>query len=423
MRAFRSGLILLAFSLLAAHSSWAGEVPDPLFWPSEKAFLDQVSDGQFDPHLELHLLQYSADPRWAAEWAALRYAGNGLFGEYGSTTSNELYVNSQIAVNLFPTERFQVRYDRRDYQDGRFDVSDQRLDLMWYPAKGWAVFVTGWPTHLKEEASGGLGFRIGAQKSRNSLEVSVVNDRLVWNDKTQGDVTFSRSPVRILLDGYYESGPWRLHGSVDYGLAYEAATAATAAKADSADSADGASGSSTRGFQRFGNLSIEHSSPTWSFGARLTGATLERSQETGTTGNCSLSRSWSRAVLYARRDLGRWSVSGLIGYAEQRDDFSSPSVHSGSYRMDTALLGVEGAYRVVRGLEVRVGYLGSALTADRSVAAPGPLPDQEESIWVDKAHLRAIYEFGPRMSIEMLVSQTVNGSSFGGGSIKALFVF
>lgn len=411
MPAVRSWLVLI---LLAAHICRAGEVPDPLFWPSETVFLKQVSDGEFDAHLELHLLQYAADPRWPTEWAAQRFAGSGLFGEYGSTTSNDLYVNSQIALNLFPSKRFQFRYDRRDYQDGRFDVSDERFDLMWYLASGWAVVISGWPTHLKEEASGGIGVRIGAPGSRNGLDVTVMNDRLVWNDKTEGEVEFATAPVRILLDGYFESGPWRVYGSVDYGVEYEAVTARAG---------NGRPGPSTRGFQRFGDLSVEHSSPGWVFGGRLMGASLERSQDAETTGICSLSRSWSRATLFARKDLGRWSASGIVGYARQRDTFSSPSVPSGSYEMDTALLGVEGAYRVGKGLEVRIGYLGHAPTAERNVEASGPLPDRVESSWVDKAHLRALYEFGPRMSVELLLSQTVNGSSFGGGSIKALFVF
>lgn len=413
MPAVRSWLVLVLI-LLAAYVCRAGEVPNPLFWPSEAAFLTQVSDGEFDPHLELHLLQYAADPRWQAEWAARRYAGSGLFGEYGSTSSNDLYVNSQIAVNLFPSRSFQVRYDRRDYQDGRFDVSDQRFDLMWYPASGWAVVVSGWPTHLKEEASGGMGLRIGAPGSRNGLELTVVDERFIWNEKTNGDVEFSKAPVRFLLDGYFESGPWRVYGSVDYGLPYEAVTPSAG---------EGKPGSSTRGFQRFGDLSVGYSFPRGTIGGRLTGASLESSQDTETTGICSLSRSWNRVVFFARKDMGRWSASGFVGYAWQRDTFSSPSVPSGSYRMDTPLLGVEGAYRVVKGLELRLGYLSSAPTMERSVAAPGPLPDLKETSWVDKAHVRALYEFGPRMSIELLLSQAVSGSSFGGGSIKALFVF
>jgi hypothetical protein len=411
MPAVRSGLVLL---LLASRVLRAGEVPAPLFWPSETAFLEQVSHGEFDPHLELHLLQYAADPRWPAEWAARRYAGSGLLGEYGSTTSNELHVDSQIAVNLFPSKGFQVRYDRRDYQDGRFDVSDQRIDLMWYPAPGWAVVVTGWPTHLKEEASGGLGLRIGAPGSRNGLGLAVVNDRLVWNQKTAGTVVFETAPVRLLLDGYLEAGPWRLHGSADYGLEYVAVAES---------SADGHASPFARGLQRFGDVTVDVALAGWTIAGRWTGASLERSQVAETTGRCSLSRSWSRVVLSGRREAGRWSVHGLVGHARQRDVFTSPSVPSGSYRMDTALLGIEGGYRLVQGLEVRAGYLGSAPTAERDVAAPGPLQEQRDVSWVDKAHLRALYAFGPGMSVELLLSQTINGSSFGGGSVKALFVF
>ena len=62
--------IRLLLVLLVAAPCRAGELPDPLFWGSEARFLEQVTSGQFDRHLELHLVQYSADPRWRSDWAA-----------------------------------------------------------------------------------------------------------------------------------------------------------------------------------------------------------------------------------------------------------------------------------------------------------------------------------------------------------------
>jgi hypothetical protein len=411
MRSMVLRLLLLA---LAARVGAAGEVPTPLFWESEADFLKQVEEGQFNDRLELHLVQYSADPRWHAEWAAQRYSGNGLFGEYGSTESDELFVNSQIAINLFPAKRLQMRYDRREYQDGRFDVSDQRIDALWYAGSGWALMLSGWPTAEKEYASMGLGVRIGAPRNRNALELTVVDERFVWNKKAESSARFSGRPIRLLADGYYEVGPWRAHGSIDYGLEYEAAEAA----------AGGASpGRSTRGFQRFADVAVEYAPGNWGFGARVTSASLLRSQQEGTGQIRSLDRSWGRVILTARKDLGRWAVYGLGGFAAQRDEFSSPAAASGGYRMDAALLGAEGGLRAAKGLDLRLGYLGTSQSAQRTVSDPGSLPDREEDLYLDKAHLRAIYTFSPGMSMELLLSQALSGGSFGGGSIKALLVF
>ncbi len=411
MRAARTGALLL---LLAGSPSRAGEAPDPLFWASEADFRKQVEEGQFVDRLELHLLQYAADPRWRSEWAAERYAGNGLFGEWGSTTGTELYVNSQIALNLFPSPRFQVRYDRRDYQDGRFDVSDERLDVLWYAGSAWAVALTGWPAFDKEYSSLGAGLRFGAPRSRNFLELRVVNERFVWNEKTDGPVRFERSPVRLLADVHHEAGPWRVRGTVDYGLGYEASEV---------DAGGSPSGRSTRGSQRFADVESEYSGPGWSAAARLTAATLERTQTEESGETWSLDRSWGRAVGSFRKELGRWAVSALAGYASQRDDFSSPPQPGGAYALESFLFGVEAGLQATRGLQLRLGYLGSSQEAGRTVPGTGPLHPLEEDGFFDKAHVRVLYVFKPRMSIELLLSQALRGGSFGGGSMKALFVF
>ncbi len=74
-------------------------------------------------------------------------------------------------------------------------------------------------------------------------------------------------------------------------------------------------------------------------------------------------------------------------------------------------------------LQLRLGYLVSALNARRDASDTGPLPPRTERAWLDKAHLRALYAFGPRMSIEFLLSHTLHGNQFGGGSVKALFAY
>lgn len=399
--------------VLAARVAAAGEVPDPIFWASEREFLEQVEAGQFLDRLELHLLQYAADAGWRSEWAARRYSGNGLFGEYGSTTGTELYVNSQIALNLLPAEWFQLRYDRRDYQEGRFDISDQRLDALFYAGSGWALVFSGWPTFQKENASIGFGVRIGAPRSRNALDVRVMNDRWLWNQKSRSDFRITSKPLRLLADGYGEAGPWRVHGSIDWGLEYTAFVRGTT---------DPLAGATTRGWQRFADVEIAYAGRGWIAGARATGAALDRSQSDAAGASYRLDRSWRRGVLSLREDLGKWTASGLVGWSWQRDDFSAPAVGSGAYVQDVLLAGVEGGRELARGLEIRLGYLGSLQRAERRAPMAGPLAPGRDDAYLDKAHVRAVYAFRPGMSIEMLLSQALRGGAFGGGSVKALFV-
>jgi len=67
VRALRGPLRILAFAAFGLSTGFAGEVPSPLFYESESEFLQDVDNGQFDRHLELHLLEYSVDSRWAAD--------------------------------------------------------------------------------------------------------------------------------------------------------------------------------------------------------------------------------------------------------------------------------------------------------------------------------------------------------------------
>lgn len=402
-----AGAVLLAASLCRA-----GEVPEPLFWGSDAEFLAQVDEGQFIDRLELHLLQYAADPRWRLEWAAERYSRSGFFGEFGSTTGTELYVDSQVALNLFASERVQFRYDRRDREDGRFEVSDQRFEVAWHSGRGWGVVLTGWPTFDKEYSSLGLGFRLGAARSRNALELRVVSERFTWNEKTDDDVRFKKGPVRLLADGYAETGPLRLRGSVDWGLPYEAEDGG----------GDAGPTRSTRGSQRSADLEAEYAGPGWAAGLRLTGIALERSEVDG-AGVRSLDRAWGRAVATFRRDLGRWSVSALVGWASQRDDYSSPDGGDGAYDADALLVGLEGGWQWTAALQLRLGYLGSAGRAERFAPVESALAPRLEDAYIDKAHVRALWTFRPRMSVELLLSQAIQGGSFGGGSVKALLAF
>lgn len=119
-------------------------------------------------------------------------------------------------------------------------------------------------------------------------------------------------------------------------------------------------------------------------------------------------------------DHGRWTASAQVGWVSQRDELSSPGVPDASYAFDALLGGLEGGVRVARGLELHLGYLASSERAERIVSGPSALPGVEADAYHDKAHVRAVYTFGPAMAIELLLSQALRGGRFGGGSVKAV---
>jgi hypothetical protein len=272
---------------------------------------------------------------------------------------------------------------------------------------------SGMPTHLKGEASAGFGFRLGAPRSPNYLVLRVMNDRFLWNRKSEEPLQFTSQPRRFQAEGHVEQGPWRAHGFMEYGTSYRAEEPATST----------APSRVTEGFQRFADLSAEYRTEGWALGARATRATRRRFQAEDTGIAFGLERSYTRFLLYGRKEMRGWTGYALAGFSSQRDAFFAPSVPKGSYRMDTSLFGVEGGRRYGERLELRLGYLGSVHSTKREVGGMGPLPDRNEHGYVDKAHIRALYTFGPSVSIELLLSQTVGGSRFGGGSIKARMVF
>lgn len=419
MAAFRTGgkewMRLLAFAfagaLLAARAS---DPPSPLFHESEAAFLRQVEEGAFDRHLELHLVEYAADPRWTLDWAASRYAQGGFLAEYGSTSSSRLFVNTQVGLNLFPAERLQFRYDRRSYQDCRFDLRDERFDVLWYPSGSWALVASGWPTAQKDQAGFGVGVRIGPPGGGQGITVLLMDDRPFWNGKTDGSIRFEKVPRRLLVDGYLGAGAWRFHGSVDFGFTYEAEDQGTVPRR------------SVRGYQRFGDLGGEFNPGDWAVGARATWAGLLREQAADTAPLYLLDRSYGRVLAYGRRTLGKLAGYGFLGWARQRDFVSAPSIQNGAYRMETRIFGLEAGGWPREGLEIRMGYMGSGSRMERRSFPGGggepSWPDRDETGYADKVHARAIWSFKPSMSMELLLSHTVAGARFGGGSIKVRFI-
>ncbi len=410
----RSILRVIIAAAPGVSADLAGEVPSPLFHDSETEFLRGLADEQFDRLLELHLLEYSVDSTWAADWVAGKYASSGLLGAYGSISSRLLFVDSQVALNVFPHEKLQLRYEWKAYQEKRFDVTDQHLDALWYPSSGWALVFTGWPTHLKEESAGGLGFKIGKAKSARYIAVRVVDDRLVYGQKTESALRFTRTPVRVVADGSFDGRRCRITGFVDFGLAYEAVERFTGSDVTSRGA---------RGYQRFADMALEGRSASWTVGGRVTLGSMARRQDDASGTVLDLDRFYARLMVSGRRELGSWTVRALAGFSRQVDDFSSPRYPSGSYGMSAFILGAEGSRRVGRGLDLRAGYLGNFWRGTRTGSPTGILAAEEEHTYTDKVHARAMYSFRPRMAVEFLLSHTLGGAQFGGASLKALLAY
>ncbi|HJW71503.1 MAG TPA: hypothetical protein VJ486_01495 [Geothrix sp.] len=408
-------LVLWVLTLvLPFQPAWTRDPPSPLFYESEARFLEQVESGSFDPHLELHLLEYAADPRWVLDWVSNRYAKGGLFAEYGSTTSSRLFVNSQLALNLFPAERLQFRYDRRTYQDSRFELQDERFDFLWHPGGSWGLIASGWPSSRKDRASLGAGIRLGSRDGGQELALLVMNDRPFWNEKTDESIQFNQAPYRLLLDGHGRHAAWRYGGSVDFGMPYRAQDLGVGPI------------KTIRGYQRLGDLGAEYQAESWAAGARFSWGDLLREQGEEGTPTYWLERRYKRILTYARTLRGLFAWYAWLGLAHQQDSFASPSIQAGSYHMAARLFGVELGVFPRQKLEIRLGYLGNDMGMERRSLPIGgadlPLPDRTENRFVDKVHCRLLWTFSPRMSLEFLLSHTLAGDRFGGGSLKVRFI-
>ncbi len=371
---------------------------------TEAAFLRLVALGQGDPHLELHLSQYATDPRWGLDWDAERSFRSGFFGAYGSTTSSRLLAHSDLVLNLFPTEGLQFRYERRNQADDRFETRDERVSFLWSLGPKSAFLLTGCPEHRKAEATVGLGFRWGEPQGP-SLEAVVVNEGAFWNEKTEGKARYRRRPLRLRVDGAWREGPWRLSGSLDLGSRWEME----------------AEGGWAQGHHRQGRVAVEHQGSPWVLRGQVLWASRALFQGGEGTAALGLNRHYGRIQVMGSRPLGRATLHLQGALSRQRDDFDAPTARQGAYALDSRLLGLEVGWPLGGAWELRPGYLGHHHTMDRQARTTGEaldlLPALAREAWADKAHLRLLRE-GRNLAVEFLLSQTVGGSRFGGGSVK-----
>lgn len=384
----------------------------PFAFATEAAFIAELEKGQFDPQMDLHLLEYASDSRWAAHWAASRGVRSGLFGEYGSTAAHLLYTHTNLALNASPHDRIQFRYERRIEDDERFAARDERLSVLWYPRASWALIASGWPTHRKESASVGLGLRIGGRSDPNALEVLLMDDRAFWNQKTDTDLRYIDKPIRLLVDGYGAWGPWTLFGTVSLESTYRAKGGTEGTR-------------SCRGHLRQARMDLGYHQEGWSLGAEVRMAASLYDEHTPEGPGLHLARHYVRLKTHGRLRTGGWTTHGLLAFSRQRDTFASPSVADGDYRARSLLAGLEVARPLGLRHELRLGYLGGQvhLARETSPGAPEILGARRSTSFEDKVHLRWLHAFRPGFSLEALLSHSVAGSRFGGGSVKALIVF
>jgi len=406
--------LLLLPRLLAAQ---AGPLP---FYGSEAEFLADLKVGHFDPQLDLHQLEYRADLNWFLDWTAARNHRSGLLGEFGSITSRQIFASFHLAAQAQATEQLQVRYDRRLFNDGRFERRSERLEAWVSPGGTWAVGLAGWPAPLKEQASLGVGLRLGAPAAGNTMSLMVVDERALWNEKTDTPVRYTARPRRFLVDAALAGAPGggvlRAAFTADWQTAFRAREEAPGGLAPPREA---------MGFQRSLEGDGEFRMPTWAVGARVAWAARAHEERSATGPLLSLDRSFLRVLLQAERTLGPTRLLGLVAHVRTQDAFVSGTTGPGRYDERAWLAGLEAARPLRPGLEVRLGGLASRYRMRREAALgmASTLPPGGQEGTTDKVHAKLLWTLRPGASIQFLLSQTLHGDSFGGGAISARLVF
>lgn len=389
--------------------------PSP-FYASEAAFLAELKTGHFDPQLDLHQLEYRSDLAWFLDWAGARQTRSGAMGEFGSITSRQLFSHFHLAAQARPTERLQVRYDRREFNDGRFERRSERLEA-WVDLNGaWAVGFGGWPAALKEQATLGFGLRLGVPATGNTLALLLMDERGLWNEKTDTPLRYAERPRRLLVDAAFGAGALRTAFSADWQTAYRAT-----------EPLPGGPGllRAVSGFQRSLEGDGEVRTPTWAVGARVAWAARRHEELSPTGPRLYLDRTFLRVLVQADRTLGSYRVQGQLARVWTADAFASGTTGPGRYDERSWLAGLEAGRALTPALEARLGYLTSLyhMRRDTALGLAAALPPGELDGTTDKVHAKLLWTLRPGASIQFLLSHTIRGDSFGGGSINARLVF
>lgn len=413
-------ICFLAALLISARVG--ASVPDELFSMDKEVFWKKIDDGHFADLLELHLVQYAADPKWKFDWAQSRYDGSGAIMEHGSTSGRRLYIDREIALNVRLSESFSTRYDMRERRDGRFDFFDQRLDGLWNFTKNNAVILSGWPTNEKKDSSIGLGWLWKGGKGEY-FSLIIMDERPFFNRKTSDSFKFEKPPIRWLADGSMSKKRARGYFSLSLGQPYRIIKNSEVFDEGAAE-ADGAASNGSAALE-FGSFK------TWSIGAACR-FSMDKFKWLGATADndpfsLRRNRKWAHVEGYVKKKNKDLIYKGLFGYAFQNDAFSDAMLGEGFYAMDTWLFGLEASYEGWMPVKLNFGYFGSFFQMDReSNAFSGydlPLSDRSEKGYADKLQGALLYRFNSRSAMEFLLSKEVYRQRFGGASVKAVLIF
>ena len=400
--------------------------PAALEW-GRQAIVSEMLDGQFNPLLDIHLVQYSLDREWTANWMASRYGRSGILGEYGSVTGEHLYTHTDILLNIPLNDRFRLRYDRRQWEEGRFEQRYERLEAQYFVLDRLALVLCGMPAFEKAEGALGGGLFAGTPGGTNYLSAVAVGDRFIHNDKTDSNLLFTREPVRFLVDGYYRAGDWRVYGSLNWVDPYEMTVSPGEGEPGVAQARSA--------WKHYGFLGVDRFLGTVVTGLRAeySAEGLERDEGRG-LGTAAepvrTTREWVRGEGFVRHEGAAWTTEGFLGYAVQEDECDAGMLQNGAYAMDAILVGLGLGRRVSASSSAWVGYIGSLADMDRTrdgVSSGMPVADgwsvQGRRDYTDKVHVRWLYTFHPDLKMEILLSHELSTGSFGGGSFKAVFLF
>lgn len=409
--------VLTALPAIAAAS-----IPDDFFTMNQETFWGKADEGHFADLLELHLVQYAADPDWRFEWSKYRYKRSGAIMEYGSTSGRRLYIDREITLNIPMTETLAARYDRRERQEERFKNLDQRFDGLWNIFEGNSFILSGWPTHEKKNSSLGLGW-LWALGEESFFSVIAMDERPFFNRKTSDPYKFEKQPASWLIDGYLQRKLSRGYLSLNLGQPY-LIERNSEFNPDVLLEAEGRAGSGSLGFE-LGPL--DH----WSVGAACRFSTDKYKWIRADSDNNRFSlfkkRKWTHLEAYAKKRNKDFVHKAILGYSFQNDSLSDSLTGDALYSMDAWLFGIESSYAAWAPLTINIGYLGTIFEMTRESdslegQAP-PLAERSEKGYADKLQGKAAYMFGPRSAMEFILSKEVYRFRFGGAAVKAYFIF
>lgn len=407
--------------LLAAGGAWADGYPPPDVRVPEEIYWQDFARGQLRPRHDVQLVQYRLDGSVRAERELHRFRQPGLSTELGSLTGRNLYTRLDMSLAHRFDSGFELRYGRRDWQDGRFDLRRQRFDGAWFPRQGAGLVLVAYPTIFKEDIPLGGGVHLASTTSTGHIRAVLIDDAATFRSKERRGHRLLRHPIHLVLDGAVRLGRTELWAHLDAGrpAEFNLNPDATALRLTRL----------VRSNARL-DLGIHRQLDGGSLGARTwvrSSDELRAHEEGPATSTTRRQRHWQQLELYGTWTTGPWLAAGRIALSWQRDRFSGDAIHDGHYDARQWVGLVEGGYTGWPHLELRIGYLPSLYDMSRHLAAGDEgtrvLRPESTAGYTDKLQIRLIFRWQETAHLEALVSQELVEGGFGGGSVKAVLSF